>query len=160
MSRRRGYVTPQQQLKTLLAKYDKSVATTARRVLGKLRKLIPAAIEMVYDNYDALVIGFGPTERASEAVFSIALYPRYVTLFFLQGATLRDPHIRLDGSGNVVRQVPLESEKTLDDPQIIELINVAMHRAKVSFPLKRSHKLVIKSISVKQRPRKPSPNGK
>lgn len=153
-------MTPQHQLKSFLAKYDKGVAATAERTLAKLRKLIPPAIEMVYDNYNALVIGFGPTDKASEAVLSIALYPRYVTLFFLQGAALPDPHKRLGGSGKVVRQVRLESEKTLDDPQIIGLVNLAMNRAKVSFSPQSVRKLVIKSISAKQRSRRPGLNRK
>ena len=148
-------MTPAQQLKQFLSKYDKNVAGVALGAAARLRKLIPPAIELVYDNYNALVIGFGPTEKASEAVFSLALYPRYVTLFFLQGANLPDPHTRLAGSGNVVRRVRLESEKTLDDPQIIELINFALHRARAPFPAKGRRKLIIKSISAKQRPRKP-----
>jgi len=38
---------------------------------------------MVYDNYNALVIAFSPNERPSDAIFSIALYPHWVNLFFL-----------------------------------------------------------------------------
>lgn len=148
--------TPAQQLKQFLAKYDKNVAATAVRAAAKLRKLLPPAIELVYDNYNALAIGFGPSEKASEAVVSLALYPRYVTLFFLQGASLPDPHRRLSGSGNVVRQVRLASEKTLDDPQIVELINLALHRARVPFPANAARELIIKSVSPKQRPRRPS----
>jgi hypothetical protein len=34
------------------------------------------AIELVYDNYNALVIGYGPTERASDALIFLAVYPR------------------------------------------------------------------------------------
>src|ERR1039458_9537409 len=64
---------------------------------------LPGAVQLVYDNYNALVIGFGPSERASEASFSIVLYPRWVTLFFLQGAGLPDPRRLLKGSGKVVR---------------------------------------------------------
>jgi hypothetical protein len=48
-----------------------------------MRKLVPGAIEMVYDNYNWLVIGFGPPERPSEAIFSIVLPPGKVTLCFL-----------------------------------------------------------------------------
>ena len=33
------------------------------------------ALELVYDNYNALAIGYAPTERTSEAIFSIALFP-------------------------------------------------------------------------------------
>ena len=46
---------------------------------------------------NALAIGFGPTERASEAIFSIAVFPRWVSLFFLQGAGLPDPDGILQG---------------------------------------------------------------
>ena len=63
----------------------------AKAAVARMRKYVPDAVELVYDNYNALVVGFGPTERASEAVLSIALYPRWVTLFFLQGARLSDP---------------------------------------------------------------------
>jgi len=69
-----------------------------------MRKKFPRAEVMVYYNY-ALAIGFGPSERASDAVFSIVLYPRWVNLFFLQGAGLPDPHKLLKGSGKLVRSI-------------------------------------------------------
>src|SRR5882724_6774007 len=84
-------MTTKQQLDAFLAKYSPEVAKTARRALIIMRKRLPGAVEIVYDNYNALAIGFGPSERASEAIFSIVLYPRYVSLFFLQGAKLPDP---------------------------------------------------------------------
>jgi hypothetical protein len=44
-----------------------------------LRKRIPgAAVEMVYDNYNGLVIGFGPNDKPSLAIFSIVVFPRWV----------------------------------------------------------------------------------
>ena len=124
-----------------------------------MRKLVPGAVEMVYDNYNWLVIGFSPTERPSEAIFSIVLPPRRVTLCFLQGASLPDPAKRLQGSGNVVRNIRLyeagkADEKVLDDPEVRELINVALNRAKIPMPVRARRKLIIKSISAKQRPRR------
>ncbi len=97
----------EQQLESFLAKYDPEVSTFGRRALAKMRKLVPGAIEMVYDNYNWLVIGFSPTERPSEAIFSIVLPPNRVTLCFLQGAGLPDPAKRLQGSGKVVRNIRL-----------------------------------------------------
>src|SRR5258706_4299641 len=79
---------PQTQLDSFLAKYDPDVAAFARRALTKMRKLVPGTIEMVYDNYNWLVIGFGPTERPSEAIFSIVLPPGRVSLCLLLGAGL------------------------------------------------------------------------
>lgn len=147
---------PTKQLGSFLSKYDPKVASIARRVLGKMRNRLPGAIELVYDNYNALAIGFGPNLRASDAIFSIALYPRYVTLFFLQGASLPDPHRRLEGTGNLVRRVTLEAAETLDDPEIVSLMNTALSRAKVPLDPRQRRQLIIKSVSTKQRSRRPS----
>ena len=153
------------QLDSFLAKYDPEVADFARRALAKMRKLVPGAIEMVYDNYNWLVIGFSPTERPSEAIFSIVLPPGRVTLCFLQGAGLPDPAKRLQGSGNVVRNIRLYNAgepdgHVLDDPEVLALINVALNRAKVPMPAGACRKLIIKSVSAKQRARRPAPGKK
>ena len=67
--------TPAQQLRSCLAKFDPRVAASARAALAQLRKKLPGATEIVYDNYNALAIGFGPSDKASEAIFSIAVFP-------------------------------------------------------------------------------------
>ena len=145
---------PKKQLESFLEKYDPKIAEIARKCLVKMRKRLHGAIELVYDNYNALAVGFGPSERASEAIFSIVPFPRYVTLFFLQGAGLPDPHKRFEGKGKVARHVKLESADTLDDPEIVALMNAALHVAKVALDPTQKTKLVIKSISAKQRPRR------
>src|SRR3954468_10951393 len=91
--------TPARRLAGFLSKYSPEIAGEAKKALAAMRRLLPGAIEMVYDNYNALVVGFGPTERPSEAIFSIVLYPEYVSLCFLQGAELQDPDGLLRGSG-------------------------------------------------------------
>jgi hypothetical protein len=153
------------QLDSFLAKYDPEVEAFARRALAKMRKLVKGAIEMVYDNYNWLVIGFGPTERPSEAIFSIVMPPGRVTLCFLQGAGLPDPAKRLQGSGHVVRNLRLydaghPDARVLDDPEVLSLIHVALNRAKVPMPPDGRRKLIIKSISAKQRPRRRSSDRK
>jgi len=75
---------PEEQLESFLAKFTPEVAALTRVILAKMRERYPTALELVYDNYNALAIGFGPTERASEAIFSNAVYPKWVSLFFLQ----------------------------------------------------------------------------
>jgi predicted RNase H-like HicB family nuclease len=59
------HVLAENQLAGFIAKYSPEIGTVAYEVLAKMRELTPGAVEMVYDNYNALVIGFGPTERAS-----------------------------------------------------------------------------------------------
>jgi len=150
-------MTAQQQFEEFLRKYDPAVAAEAKKSLAKLRKLIPNAVEMVYDNYNALVIGFCPGMRPSEAILSIALMPQWVSLCFLQGAGLPDPEQRLEGSGNVARHIKLKSGAvTLDEPGVRTLIAEALKRAKVPVPAGQKRQFIIKSVSAKQRPRRPS----
>ena len=148
--------SPRQQLDSFLAKFTPELESFARRAHGRMRKRLPNAIEFVYDNYNALVIGFGPNERPSDAIFSLVLHPRKLALCFLQGAKLPDPHKRLKGSGNVARHVALDDLDVLDDPQIRALMEDALRRAKVPMDPKQTRKLIIRSISAKQRPRRPA----
>jgi Domain of unknown function (DU1801) len=147
-------LTPRAQLEGFLAKFDPKVARQAKAALKKMRVRLPGAIELVYDNYNALAIGFGPTERASEAVFSIAVYPRWVSLFFLRGIGLRDPKKVLKGSGNQVRHIVLQSTEELDKSEIQSLMDQALERADPAIDASKPRKLIIKSISAKQRPRR------
>jgi hypothetical protein len=148
-------MTPRQQLDEFIDRFTPEVATLARKALTRMRKLTPGALELVYDNYNALAIGFSPTERAGDGIFSIALYPPHPSLFFLQGAKLPDPTRRLRGSGKVVRHIVLEDIAVFDERDVRSLIAVALARAKVPLDPAQARRLIIKSISAKQRPRRP-----
>jgi hypothetical protein len=147
--------SPEAQLSSFIEKFTPEIATLTHALLAKMRKRYPTAIELVYDNYNALAIGFSPTERPSDGIFSLAVYPRWINLFFLQGKTLADPKHLLKGNGNVVRHVVLPSVAALDDKDLLFLMKQATISAHVPFPSKGEHHLIIKSISAKQRPRRP-----
>ena len=155
----RSQADAKQQLDSFLAKYSPEIETCARRALARMRTLVPGAIEMVYDNYNWLVIGFSPSERPSEAIFSLVLPPNAVTLCFLQGAGLPDPAGLLQGSGNVVRNLRLYTKgvkdaKLLDDPEVLSLINAALNRAKVCMSAGARRKIIIRAVAARQRPRR------
>jgi len=116
---------------------------------------MPGAIERVYDNYNALVIGFGPTERASDALISLAVYPRWLNLYFIQGAYLPDPDALLKGTGRQGRYVTLESIDELDTLAVQALIGAAIKAAKVPLATAPRGRTIIKSVSAKQRSRRP-----
>jgi hypothetical protein len=144
---------PGQQLTRFIDKYSPEIGAVARAALGKMRARLPGAVQLVYDNYNALVIGFGPTERASDAVFSIVLYPRWVNLFFLNGAGLHDPQKLLQGSGSRLRSIRLDTASLLDHPPVRALMAQAIEEAKPFDPRRRG-RMVIKMIAAKQRPRR------
>jgi hypothetical protein len=143
------------QLAGFLAKYPPEIEALAKAIRAKLRAQHSGAIELVYDNYNALAIGYAPSEKASEAIFSIALYPRWVSLFFLQAKGLRDPDGLLQGSGRVVRHIVLKRPDDLDLPAVRDLMQQAVEIAKVGFDPKAPRRLMVKSVSAKQRPRRP-----
>jgi hypothetical protein len=145
--------SPENELAGFIAKYTPEIATLAQAVLTKMQKRLPNALLLVYDNYNALAIGFSPTERASDAIFSIALFPRWVSLFFLQGVHLSDPQNRLKGKGKLVRHVDLKAAEDLDDPGIKELMNAALKLSPKSTVDDARNQIIIKSVSTKQRPR-------
>ena len=145
------------QLDAFLDKYASEIAAEAREGLRRMRARLPGACELVYDNYNALAIGFGPGERTSDAIFSIAVFPRWVSLFFLQSGTrLRDPDCYLEGSGNQVRHIKLDCGAMIDDLGVQDLIAQALELAPVPIDPAQPRRLIIKSVSAKQRPRRPA----
>ena len=144
------------ELAAFIAKYSPAIAREGRAALAKLRRLIPGASELVYDNFNWLVVGFGPSERASEAVISLVFTPRWLTLCFLQnGPELPDPQKLLRGSGRVVRSTRLGGAADLDRPAIRALIRAALKRADVPIRRGGARRLIIKSVSARQRSRRP-----
>jgi hypothetical protein len=144
---------PERQLAEFIAKFSPEMGRLIRAARAKMRAFIPQALELVYDNYNFFVIGYGPNEKAGDAIFSLAAQAKGVSLCFLQGAKLPDPYKLLRGSGNVVRNIRLESADAFDDPKVRLLMETALKRAKSPLPVDGSHQLIIKSVSAKQRPR-------
>jgi hypothetical protein len=150
----------ERQLAGFIAKFTPEVAALIRGARKKMRERLPRALELVYDNYNFFVIGYGPSERPSEAIFSLAAQAKGVALCFLQGAGLPDPEGVLRGSGNVVRNIRLESTATPDRTEVRALMKAALERAKVRIGAKSAHQLIIRSVSAKQRPRQAAPKPK
>jgi len=144
------------QIAKFLARFTPAMSQLALDCRKALRKRMPTAVELVYDNYNALVFGFGPSERASEAILSIALYPRWVTLFFLQGTRLDDPARLLKGAGTRVRHVILSDVAILDEPALRGLIRQAIATAPRPIDARAPRRMVIRSVSARQRPRRPA----
>jgi hypothetical protein len=155
---RQSDVSPVRQLAGFIAKFDPDHGALIRRVRRRLRRLLPTAYELVYDNYNFFVIGYSPTERPSDSILSIAAAASGVGLCFIHGATLQDPKRVLLGSGNQTRFVRLESADVLDRPEVAALVRAAVTQSKATFRATGPSKLIIRSVSARQRPRRHHPN--
>lgn len=144
----------ERQLETFIAKFSLGDQARIRAARRSLRRQLGGACEMVYDNYNFFVIGYCSTERPSDCIFSIAAGASGVGLSFYYGATLPDPHKLLLGSGSQNRFIRLESAATLAIPEAEALIRAAIAQAENPLPASGKGKLIIRSISEKQRPRR------
>lgn len=142
------------QLKSFIAKFEPRNQTLIRGVRKALRTLFPTAYELTYDNYNFFVIGYGPTNRPSDCIVSMAAGANGVSLCFVQGARLPDPHKILLGSGNQTRFIRLESAAVMARPAVRALLAAAVVRARAPFRTSGRTELIIRSISGKQRPRR------
>src|SRR6185436_18831999 len=78
------------QLASFFAKYEPAMAKLGKALRTRLRARLPGLFEIVYvyENQNALVISYSPTEKGYQGLCSTALYPHSAKLFFAQGALL------------------------------------------------------------------------
>ena len=142
------------QLRSFIAKFDPKDQRLIRAVRRAMRKRFPTAHELVYDNYNFFVIGYSPTERPSDAIVSIAARAGGVGVCFIRGASLPDPKKLLLGSGNQTRFIRVESANVLARPEVKALFAAAVAQSKALLPVTGRGKLIVRSVSAKQRPRR------
>jgi hypothetical protein len=149
-------MSPEAELDGFLAKFTPEVEAQARAALERMRARLPGAVQLVYDNYNALAIAFGANEKLSGVVFSITLYPRWVSLFFARGTELSDPSGLLQGAGKGIRHIVLKDIALFDDPAVEALIAESLARATPPIDPTKPGRLIVKSVSAKRRPRRPN----
>jgi hypothetical protein len=150
----------EQRFATFLARFTPAIVAQAEAVLAKMRARLPGAVEMVYDNYNGLVVGYGAADRPSEAVLSVIVLPDHVTLCFLHGADLFDPDKLLRGGGVRVRHIRLDGPETLDAAPVRALVTEAVARSPQPFDDTQPNRMVIRAVHPKPRPRRPAPTTK
>lgn len=132
------------ELDAIIASRSPQMAKLTRAVLAKLRPRFPGAVELVYDKRNALVIGFGPDERASNAINSIAVYRNWINLYFFEGDAMPDPEGLLQGTGAMVRHIRITDAAELDRPAVKALMSEALKCADPPLDKKAKRKMVLR----------------
>jgi hypothetical protein len=135
------------ELNGIIAARSPEMARLTRAILAKLRPRFPGAVEMVYDKKNSLVIGFCADERASNVINSIAVYAKWVNLYFFEGDALPDPEKLLQGTGTTVRHIRLDSAADLDRPAVKALMSAALKCADPPLDKKARRRVLIKQRS-------------
>ena len=145
------------QLAGFFAKYEPAMVKLGTALRAKMRDRLPGLNELVYvyDSQDSLVIAYSPTEHGggSDALCSIAVYPRQVNLYFTQGALLSksDPDKLLQGQGKTVRHVVLNAVADFDRAEIEVLMAAALKLAKLRLDANATGSVIIKAEAQKPR---------
>ena len=131
-------------LDKIIAKQPPEMAKLTRAVLAKLRPRFPGAVEMVYDKKRGMVVGFCPDDRASNVINSIGVYSKWINLYFFEGDSLPDPDGLLQGTGNMVRNIRINSADDLDQPGVKALMAEALKRAHPKLDPKARRRVLIR----------------
>ena len=121
-----------------------------------LKFLSPFPDELIYDNYNALAVGWSPTDRAGHTYCSIAVGRTSFNVHFVfyWGSEIADPEKVLTGKGNQYRYILVKSKKEFPKIYIKKLVKEAYAHsiAKVKDPTQILQGMTItKSVSIKKR---------
>ena len=89
--------------------------------------LYPNTNELIYDNYNALAIGWSPTDRVGHTFCSIAIgrTSKNVHFGFYWGSEIPDPNKLLIGNGKQYRYILVKDKKEFPQTYIKKLIKDA-----------------------------------
>jgi hypothetical protein len=146
------------QLASYFAQYEPATAKLGKALRAKLRARLPGLSEIVYvyENQDALVISYSPTEHGKDGLCGFKLTPRSAELFFGRGAQLSksDPNKLLQGSGTTVRHVVLNAAADFDRAEIEALMAAALKLSKLRLDPNAKGPVIIRAEAQKQRARR------
>ena len=143
--------SPEAELRSFLARFDPKDQKLFRSVRTAVRMRFPTVNELAYEYPDSVVIGYSGSLRGIEAIVAISIRADGVILYLSNGPRLPDPKKLLQGSGKMVRFIPIDAASRLAHPDVEALIVAAIDRAPVPAPATGKGKLIIQSSSSKRR---------
>lgn len=145
-----------------LKPFPKEIQETALWLRGFAWDLYPQCNELIYDNYNAVAVGWSPTDRVGHTFCSIAVGRTSYNIHFgfYWGSELSDPEKLLLGEGNQYRYILVPDKKKFPKAYIKKLVKEAYANsmAKVKDKKQIRHgQTIVKSVSDKKRAKKITP---
>ncbi len=142
-----------------LKPFDKEITELVLWLREFAWDIYPKSNELIYDNYNALAIGWSPTDRVGHTFCSIAAMRtnKNVHFGFYWGSEISDPEKKLLGEGNQYRYFLVKSKKEFPKAYIKKLVKEAYANsfAKIKDPKQiMEGKTIVKSISPAKRSKK------
>ncbi len=145
-----------------LKPFDNNVITRVLWLRDFVWEIYPKANELIYDNYNAVALGWSPTDRIGHIFCSIAVgrTSKNVHFGFYWGNKLSDPEKKLLGEGNQYRYILVKEINKFPKAYIKKLVKEAytLSLGMVKDPGQIIEgKTIVKSISAKKRTLKKKP---
>ena len=140
-----------------LQPFPENVKEMALWIRELIWDLYPNSNELIYDNYNALALGWSTSDKVGDTFCSIAVYSKYLHFGFYWGSKIDDPEKILLGKGNQYRYIIIRNKSDFPKTYIKKLLKEAYsyseaNRKKAKILLKGQ--TITKSISpVKRRPK-------
>ena len=145
-----------------LKPFDKEINEIVFWLREFIWELYPDSNELIYDNYNALAVGWSPTDRVAHTFCSIAVgrTSKNIHFGFYWGSEIQDPEKKLIGQGNQYRYLLVKSISEFPKTYIKKLLKEAyansMAKVKDKKQLMQGN-TITKSISAKKRELKKKP---
>ena len=129
--------TDDQSLERMLGTFPPAAAALGAAALGRVRALLPGAVELVSGSPTKLEVRFAPVMREYTVILAVEVTEEGVAVRFAEGASLPDPHRLLRGSGRE-RRMELRGAADLDHRGFAPLVSgaaaFAMHPVRPGRP--------------------------
>jgi hypothetical protein len=90
-----------------------------------LLELHPDANELLYHTH-ALTSVYSISEKLGDAYCMIPIYTAHLNLGFNKGTLLKDPHKLLQGTGNLIRHIPIAKPGDYRNAKVMGLVKEAI----------------------------------
>ena len=142
-----------------LSPFKKEVSVLVLWLREFVWNLYPQTNELIYDNYNALALGWSPTDRPSHSFCTISVFRtnNNIHFGFYWGSEISDSEEKLIGNGKQYRYVLVKNKSEFPKTYIKTLLNEAYTNSlrKVKDPKQiQQGKTITKSISKNKRENK------
>jgi hypothetical protein len=142
-----------------LKPFSKEIIERALWLREFIWDLYPQTNELIYDNYNALAVGWSPTDRVGHTFCSIAVgrTSNNVHFGFYWGSEISDPDKILLGEGNQYRYILVPDKNKFPKACIKKLVKEAYANSLAKVKDKKqimNGQTIVKSISTKKREKK------
>ncbi len=110
-----------------------------------LLDLHPESNELLYHTH-ALTSVYTLSEKLGDAFCMIPIYTKHLNLGFNKGALLKDPTQLLQGTGKLIRHIPISTEKDFKNAKVKKLVleSIAFAKSDMDKPSNSYGKIISK----------------